>query len=171
MMPKEDVRKKTKNGITEDGQRLYDGYGNYKVLCPVCKINFMNKNAKMCKKCHEKESKLPKVDKEKLYNLIDTTNSYAEAGRILGIDRETISKWHRYYANEDKQNGVAIIISDKAPSRDILKSEIRSNSFEAIGRKYGNVNGNTVKKWCERYCLPHLRSEIENINDEDWEKI
>lgn len=37
--------RKSQKGISEDGLRLYDGYGNYKVLCPICKENYMNREA------------------------------------------------------------------------------------------------------------------------------
>ena len=52
-----------KKGVSEDGTKLYDGYGNYTVLCPVCKENFMNKNASMCRECYDKSGlslKFPK---------------------------------------------------------------------------------------------------------------
>lgn len=58
-----------------------------------------------------------------------------------------------------------------ATSREILKDEIRKYSFTEVGRMHGNVNGNSVKKWCVRYNLPHLRSEIDKMSDEEWATI
>lgn len=165
---KEDVNKKTKKGISEDGKRYYDGYGNYKILCPECHENFMNKEAKMCKSCRSKERLIPKIPKDELYKAIDSTNNYNEVARKYGCDRDTIIKWHKYYALEDKKNGVYVIASENVPSREVLKEEIRTKSFNEVGKIHGNVNGNTVKKWCVRYCLPHLREEINNMSDEDW---
>lgn len=165
------TKRVAKKGLSDDGQRLYDGYGDYKILCPVCKINFMSKTAKMCSSCFKSENKKPKISKEELYKLIDSTKSYTEVAKILNKDRKTIKRWHQYYAEEDISNGKQIIISDKAPSREILKNEIRNNSFTDIGRRYGDVNGNSVKKWCQKYGLPHLKSVIKKIPDEEWDKI
>lgn len=55
------------------------------------------------------------------------------------------------------------------PSRDILKEEIRNNSFLALSKKYG-VSDNAIKKWCKSYGLPYKKSEIKLISDEDWLK-
>ena len=44
---------------------------------------------------------------------------------------------------------------------------IRTTSFEAIGRQF-NVNGNSVRKWCDNYNLPRKRKEINQYSDEDW---
>ena len=171
IVKKSEAKRPTKKGISEDGKRLYDGYGNYKVLCPVCNINFMNREASECKECYEKERLIPKVPKEKLYQIINETSSYVEAGEKLGYDRKTISRWHRYYAAQDKRNNIAVIASENAPSRDVLKEEIRKYSFPEIGRMHGGVDGNAVKRWCNSYALPHLRSEIDKISDEDWINI
>lgn len=56
------------------------------------------------------------------------------------------------------------------PSRDKLKEEIRTESFKELGRKYGVVD-NTIRKWCKKYNLPSKKKEIEQISDEDWDKI
>lgn len=125
----------------------------------------------MCRKCYDKQKSIPKTDKESLYGLIDEYNNYNEVARILKVDKDTVIKWHRYYAKQDRENGIMQIASQYAPSRDELKNEIRNNSFAEVGRKYGNVGGNTVKKWCVRYCLPYLKSDIDNIPDEEWEKL
>lgn len=47
---------------------------------------------------------------------------------------------------------------------------IRDTSFEQIGRKYG-VTGNTIKKWCDDYNLPRLKSVINALSNENWDKI
>jgi len=35
---------------------------------------------------------------------------------------------------------------------------------------YG-VDGNTIKKWCDRANLPRLKSVIKQYSDEEWEQI
>jgi len=53
------------------------------------------------------------------------------------------------------------------PSREVLKEEIRTNSFLALSKKYG-VSDNTIRKWCKYYKLPYKVTEIKKISDEDW---
>ena len=62
-------------------------------------------------------------------------------------------------------------IEANKPNREKLKTLIRSTSFEQIARDYGYATGNTVKKWCKKLRLPHLRKEIEKYSDEEWELI
>lgn len=142
---------KTKKGISDDGMRMYDGYGGYKVLCPVCEKNFMEKSAQKCRKCYEDERIKPKIEKGKFYDLLQS-HSYNEVGKIVGVDRKTIKSWHRYYAKQDKENGIVTIVSDKAPDIDALTKDIKNETMESIARKYG-VSSNTVRKWCIRYGL------------------
>ena len=103
--------------------------------------------------------------------MIDETNNYNEVARRCGCDKDTIFRWHKYYAEEDRKNGITVIISENAPQREILKEEVRKYSFNQVGKMHGDVDGNTVKKWCVRYAIPSLRSEIDKINDDDWSKI
>lgn len=44
-------------GISEDGTRLYDGYGNYKILCPICKKKYISPDQTRCKSCLKKDIK------------------------------------------------------------------------------------------------------------------
>ena len=163
-------KRTTKTGVSEDGQRYYDGYGNYKVLCPVCKVNFMNKEASQCRECYKKEQRKPKIAKEELFKILKT-NSYTSAGLILGVDKDTVSRWHKYYVNkENQENETKMIGSDKAPSRDVLKTKIKTESFVQIGKEY-NVSDNSVRRWCDTYGLPRHKKEINTYSDEEWEKI
>ena len=171
ILKKEDAKRVAKKGISEDGQRLYDGYGNYKILCPICKTNFMTRGAEKCKECYTIDHITPKIPKDELYQAINETNNYAEIARRYHYHEDTIAKWHRYYAKQDKENGIITIASENAPDRETLKKELRELSFNEIGRIHGDVNGNTVKKWCISYSLPYLRSEIEKINEDDWMAI
>lgn len=165
-------RSKTKKGLSEDGQRLYDGYGDYKILCPLCKKNFMSKTASLCQTCYKNQKRLPKIPKEEFFESLKELGSYQKMAEKYGHKRHTISAWHAYYIKEDQKNGLndIVIKSDKAPSREILKKEIREQSFSKIGRKYG-VNGNTIKEWCLRYRLPHLKRKIKLMTDEEWESV
>ena len=54
------------------------------------------------------------------------------------------------------------------PTRDILKEEIRDNSFLSLSKKY-NVSDNAIRKWCKYYNLPYKKTDIKNISD--WENI
>ena len=56
------------------------------------------------------------------------------------------------------------------PSREELKMLIRNTSFVGIGRIYG-VDGNSVKRWCIKYKLPYLKSEINKFSDEEWKNL
>lgn len=53
------------------------------------------------------------------------------------------------------------------PTREILKADIRNNSFLSIGRKYG-VSDNAIRKWCKYYNLPFRVSEIKKYTNEEW---
>lgn len=57
---------------------------------------------------------------------------------------------------------------NRIPNRDVLKYEIYNYSFDEIGRKYG-VSGNTIKKWCKKYSLPFMKTEINLIPQDEWE--
>lgn len=53
------------------------------------------------------------------------------------------------------------------PSREILKDEIRHNTFRALGEKYG-VTDNAIRRWCKSYNLPYKTFEIRKFTDEEW---
>lgn len=55
--------------------------------------------------------------------------------------------------------------------RDTLKFKIRNQSFTSIAQEYHKTSGNAVKKWCDYYKLPRLKSEIKKYTDEEWDKI
>lgn len=55
-------------------------------------------------------------------------------------------------------------------SREELKKLIRTESFLAIGEKYG-VTDNAVRRWCDKYGLPRRKKDIKKISDQDWIKI
>lgn len=100
----EKIPNKARKGITEDGQRLYDGYGNYKILCPECKINFMGKESVMCAECRSLQRITPKIERDDLYALIKKHKSAAKVAELTGYNRKTISRWFKYYVNQDNKN-------------------------------------------------------------------
>ena len=59
---------------------------------------------------------------------------------------------------------------DMLVSREELKNLIRNKSFVQIGKDFG-VTDNAVRKWCDKYNLPRKKSEINKINELEWEKI
>lgn len=56
------------------------------------------------------------------------------------------------------------------PDRETLKKEIRECSFISLSEKYG-VSDNAIRKWCKNYKLPHQKTVIKKISEEDWLKI
>lgn len=56
------------------------------------------------------------------------------------------------------------------PNREELKEMIRTTSFEALGRQFG-VDGNAVRKWCDKYQLPRKKCDIKQYSNEEWALI
>lgn len=56
------------------------------------------------------------------------------------------------------------------PDRAELKNLIRNYPFTKIGEKY-HVSDNAIRKLCKKYDLPNKKTDINKINDNDWEKI
>lgn len=50
------------------------------------------------------------------------------------------------------------------PSKEELWELVKTNPFETIGKMYG-INGNSVKKWCKQYSLPHRKKDIDQLID------
>lgn len=180
-------RKCEKCGITEwmgkelvfhlhhkDGKHNNNKFDNLEILCPNChsqtdnfagKSNRKNTTSKIISDKHGE----PKVSREEIFKIMET-NSYNSAADLLGVDKETVSRWHKYYTNKEREKGNMIIGSDKAPLREELKEKIRTMSFVQIGKEY-NVSDNAVRRWCDTYGLPRHVSEIKSFSDEEWEKI
>lgn len=56
------------------------------------------------------------------------------------------------------------------PTRNELKSLIRTKSFLKIGEEFG-VSDNSIRKWCKNENLPYKKSDIKKYSDDEWEKI
>lgn len=56
------------------------------------------------------------------------------------------------------------------PPREELKDKIRKLPFTTIAKEY-SVSDNAIRKWCDSYSLPRTKKEINNYNDQEWEKI
>ena len=56
------------------------------------------------------------------------------------------------------------------PNRETLKNLIRIKPFTQIGKLY-EVTDNSVRKWCDKYNLPRTKQQINQISDEEWEKL
>lgn len=53
------------------------------------------------------------------------------------------------------------------PTREELKSLIRTTPFITIGKQYG-VSDNAIRKWCKAYNLPSKSTEIKKMDDTQW---
>ena len=102
-LSKENERKRAQRGISDDGQRFYDGYGNYKILCQSCGKNFMNVAASKCRECYKKERKVPKITKDELFAILKD-NTLVSAAQLLNVDRDTVSRWRKYYIEEESED-------------------------------------------------------------------
>lgn len=56
------------------------------------------------------------------------------------------------------------------PSREELKTLIRTIPFTQLGQRFG-VTDNAVKKWCKAEGLPARKQDINAYSDEEWEQI
>ena len=72
--------------------------------------------------------------------------------------------------NQEEQTESKKKKSIEKPSREVLKSQIRTMPFLQIGKLYG-VSDNAIRKWCDKYGLPRKVTDIKQYSDEEWEKI
>lgn len=56
------------------------------------------------------------------------------------------------------------------PTRNELKTLIRTKSFVQIGKEFG-VSDNSIRKWCIAENLPSTKKEIQKYSDKEWELI
>ena len=118
-----------------------------KKMCPVCKINYMWKRSSMCKECrniflaeNKKEPKTCRPSNTKDICPVCEVNQKQKKAKMCS----------ECYKKEQAKN---------IPSKEILESLIYNVPFMQIGRMYG-VDGNSVKKWCKKYGLPHMKKDM-----------
>lgn len=81
-----------------------------------------------------------------------------------------------FYSKEKDQNFCSVNCANLAkriverPTREILKQEIREQSFLSLSKKYG-VSDNAIRHWCKNYKLPFRKKEIKNYSDEEWSNL
>lgn len=76
----------------------------------------------------------------------------------------------KYRYNKDLGNEYTTSNKGIVVNRDILKQQIRNQSFLSLGKIYG-VSDNAVRKWCKNLNLPYKSTEIKKYTDEEWALI
>ena len=133
----------------------------------------------LCSNCHKEVH-------AGLHNSMELISSYNEK---IGIEelRKMQLKENQYIKKEKKcsicnkiikrsKTGLCVKCAQERknninkPNRDELKYLIRNFSFSKIGEQYG-INGNSIRKWCDKYNLPRTKKDIKNISDDDWKLL
>lgn len=113
---------------------------------------------------------------EELYNIEQKnksrkTNSCIDCGKQIYYNAtrciECNTQYLRGRARKERKNQNS---RENFPSREELKTQIRTKPFVQIGKEYG-VSDNAIRKWCDRYSLPRKKAEIKQYSDKEWEKI
>lgn len=175
-----------------DGNRLNNILENLQLLCPNCHSLTDNYRGK-------KNTGKAIVSDEQLIEALKNSQTIRQALVSLGLagrggnyervhalmDKYNISLQNnhkKYYCldcgtevNKDSKYCEKCRIKHTSkvqnkPDRETLKQMIRTSPFESIGKQYG-INGNSVRKWCDKYNLPRTKKEINSYSDEEWSKI
>ena len=128
----------------KDGNHYNNELSNLEILCPNChSIQQGNAGANVGKT----QSSKFKV--------------CCDCGKMISKNAERCKSC----ASKERQKD----LSNK-PTREELKSLIRTTSFLQIGRLF-NVSDNAIRKWCDSYNLPRKATEIKTYSKEEWDKI
>lgn len=152
-----------------DGNHANNNLSNLQILCPNCHAltpNFCSKNRKSQYKAPKKitEEEIVNVIK-KCYNIhqvllsLNIPNAKENYNKINNIKNKYSvdfleKKTHNEievnpnWRKEPKFKARKVI----RPTKEILEKEILTESFSALGRKYG-VSDNAVRKWCRYYQI------------------
>ena len=84
------------------------------------------------------------------------TNFCIDCGKLIGSQAIRCKECHKKH-----------IHPLDIPTKEELKSLIRTMPFTKIGEKYGRTD-NAIRKWCDYYKLPRTKKEINKISDTDW---
>lgn len=141
------------NGITDDAR-----YENLRWVCPNCNHQlptFGNRNYKhkprQIKHCSQCGAELYSRNQSGL-----CANCIKAAGG---------------HASAQKQHIDAIKRRDELGiTREVLKERIRTESFTQIAKQYG-VTFNTIRRWCQAYALPDMKTQIMLYSDDEWRQI
>lgn len=74
------------------------------------------------------------------------------------------------YKEKIENKEIVIFKNNVFISRNELKKLLKTKSFIKIGEMFG-ITDNAVRKWCDKYNLPRTKKEINNISDEEWDKL
>ena len=132
-----------------DGNHTNNTEANLQVLCPNC--HSLTNNYK---------SRGSGREERKQYYL---TNVCIDCGKEITSTSTRCRECEIKHRNQQ-------FIENLPCSREELKTRIRTESFEAIGRDY-NISGNGLKRWCDKFNLPRTKKEINNYTDDEWLKI
>lgn len=180
-----------------DGDRTNNELNNLQLLCPTCHSytdNYGSKNKKTKEITDEdfiNALKSNKSIRQALFalGLSDAGGNYKKAKKLviennITFEQDTKINTKMLVKNCpicNKQIGYnSMLCSDcnakqtrvvkDRPSREELKTLIRTKSFCAIGKEYG-VSDNAIRKWCDTYNLPRTKSEIKSYSIKEWELI
>ena len=105
-------------------------------------------------------SDLASLSNEELYN-------YSTKGKNYCCDCgcEILNTSERCVACKNKMQRVV-----KRPTREELKTLIRTLPFTQIGKRFG-VSDNAIRKWCYAEKLPVKKGEINKYSEEEWSKL
>ena len=136
-----------------DGNHYNNDFSNLQILCPNCHSltqNYRNNNiSKKIKKCDTFSTKSTPLK----------TNKCCECGKLITDQAKMCQECYK-----------KSIRKVEWPDRDVLKNDIRTQSFLSLSSKYG-VSDKAIVKWCIHYNLPSKKKDIKTYSDEEWALI
>ena len=88
--------KKSVQNLNIDNETVIKIGHNLKDLCPVCKTNYKSITSAMCDSCRFEERSRPKIEKEKLEQLIYQL-PFTQIGKMFGVSDNSVRKWCKKY--------------------------------------------------------------------------
>ena len=137
-------------------------------------IDELKKGVLLCANCHRRvHSNIEN------YNLVSTFNQ--KRADEISQQIENLKKHKNTYCKDcgaiissgaerckNCDNVVRRIV--ERPEREKLKEIIRTKPFTRIAFDY-KVSDNAIRRWCDSYCLPRTKKEINSYSDEEWELL